>query len=275
MQSRVGHGAQDLNVSGVNEPMNLSGKVVFLTGAAGGIGSCTARLLAKEGAHVALVDQDDAGVRRLNAELATASQGFVCDVSDEGSMSDAVRAVTAHFGRIDIGVLNAGISGKRGALEDIEVTTFDRILSINVRGVFLGLKHLFPEMRAQGGAIVITGSTESLRGNAGLAAYVASKHAVLGLARTAALEWAKFGIRVNCINPGPVDTEMMRAVERGMADSGVTLVRERTTARIPMRRYAQPEEVAKFIAFLTSDESSYCTGGAYVLDGGVLVWKFD
>jgi NAD(P)-dependent dehydrogenase (short-subunit alcohol dehydrogenase family) len=191
-------------------------------------------------------------------------------------MSTAVRDAQAHFGRIDVGVLNAGISGKRGALQDIDTATFDRILAVNARGVFLGLKHLFGPMQAQGGgSIVVTGSTESLRGNAGLAAYVASKHAVLGLARTAALEWAKHNIRVNCVNPGPVDTEMMRAVERGMTEAGAKDVRERNTAKIPMRRYAKPEEVASFIAFLASEESAYCTGSTFLLDGGILAGKLD
>jgi NAD(P)-dependent dehydrogenase (short-subunit alcohol dehydrogenase family) len=187
-----------------------------------------------------------------------------------------VQAVETQYGRIDIGVLNAGISGNRGALQDIEVAAFDRIMAVNARGVFLGLKHLFGVMQAQGGgSIVVTGSTESLRGNAGLAAYVASKHAVLGLVRTAALEWAKHNIRVNCVNPGPVDTEMMRAVERGMIEAGASQVRERNTAKIPMQRYAKPEEVASFIAFLASEDSGYCTGSTFLLDGGILAGKLD
>jgi NAD(P)-dependent dehydrogenase (short-subunit alcohol dehydrogenase family) len=191
-------------------------------------------------------------------------------------MSEAVQAVETRYGRIDIGVLNAGIAGKRGALQDIEIAAFDRIIAVNARGVFLGLKYLFRVMQAQGGgSIVVTGSTESLRGNAGLAAYVASKHAVLGLVRTAALEWAKHNIRVNCVNPGPVDTEMMRAVERGMIEAGGSHVRERNTAKIPMHRYAKPEEVASFIAFLASEDSGYSTGSTFLLDGGIMAGKLD
>jgi NAD(P)-dependent dehydrogenase (short-subunit alcohol dehydrogenase family) len=256
--------------------MNLSGKVVLLTGAVGGIGSCTARRLIKEGARVALLDQNVVRLGDMTAEFGASSHAFPCDVSDEQSMSEAVQAVETQYGRIDIGVLNAGISGNRGALQDIEVAAFDRIMAVNARGVFLGLKHLFGVMQAQGGgSIVVTGSTESLRGNAGLAAYVASKHAVLGLVRTAALEWAKHNIRVNCVNPGPVDTEMMRAVERGMIETGASQVRERNTAKIPMQRYAKPEEVASFIAFLASEDSGYCTGSTFLLDGGILAGKLD
>jgi 3alpha(or 20beta)-hydroxysteroid dehydrogenase len=256
--------------------MNLGGKVVLLTGAVGGIGSCTARRFIKEGARVALLDQNAVGVGEMTEELGASAHAFPCDVSDEQSMSEAVCAVKMRFGRIDIGVLNAGIAGKRGALQDIEVAAFDRIIAVNARGVFLGLKYLFAVMQAQGGgSIVVTGSTESLRGNAGLAAYVASKHAVLGLVRTAALEWAVHNIRVNCVNPGPVDTEMMRAVERGMIEAGTRDVRERNTAKIPMHRYAKPEEVASFIAFLASEESGYSTGSTFVLDGGILAGKLD
>jgi 3alpha(or 20beta)-hydroxysteroid dehydrogenase len=178
--------------------MNLNAKVVLLTGAVGGIGSCTARRFVAEGASVALLDKNVVGLQALSEELGVSTRAFSCDVSDEQSMAAAVHAANAHFGRIDIGVLNAGIAGKRRALQETEVTSFDQIIAINTRGVFLGLKHLFGVMQSNGGgSIVVTGSTESLRGNAGLAAYVASKHAVLGLARTAALEWAKHNIRVN------------------------------------------------------------------------------
>jgi NAD(P)-dependent dehydrogenase (short-subunit alcohol dehydrogenase family) len=256
--------------------MNLSGKVVVLTGAVGGIGSSTARRFVKEGAHVALLDQDAPGLEILRQELGASAFSCPCDVSQEPSMAGAVQAVLKRYQRIDIGVLNAGISGKRVPLEKTDAETFDRIVGVNARGVFLGLKHLFPTMQGQGGgSIVVTASTESLRGNAGLAPYVASKHAVLGLVRTAALEWARHNIRVNCVNPGPVDTEMMRAVERNMIAAGARDVREKNTAKIPMQRYATAEEVANCIAFLASEESAYTTGTTLLLDGGVLAGKID
>jgi NAD(P)-dependent dehydrogenase (short-subunit alcohol dehydrogenase family) len=256
--------------------MNFSGKVVLLTGAVGGIGSCTARRFVNEGASVALLDQDESGLEMLRRELGISASAFPCDVSQEQSMAGAVQSVAECYGRIDIGVLNAGVSGKRVPLEKTDTETFDRIIGVNARGVFLGLKHLFAVMQPRGGgSIVVTGSTESLRGNVGLAPYVASKHAVLGLVRTAALEWAKHHIRVNSVNPGPVDTEMMRAVERNMIAAGATDVREKNTAKIPMQRYASPEEVASCIAFLASEESRYTTGTTLLLDGGILAGKLE
>ena len=251
--------------------MRFCDKVVLLTGAGGGIGTAAAGKFVSEGAKVALFDVDQNAVRRLAANLGPAATHYVCDVSDETSFVVAIAASLRELGRIDVGVLNAGISGKRQALQDIDVAAFDTLMGVNVRGVFLGLKHLFPIMRDQGGgAIVVTSSTEGLRGNGGLAPYVASKHAVIGLARTAALEWAAHNIRVNCINPAPVDTPMLRSIEKGLMDAGVTDVRERYTSRIPMQRYATPEEVANFIAFLASDEASFSTGGTYLVDGGVM-----
>lgn len=251
--------------------MRFDGKVALITGAAGGIGAATSRKFVHEGAKVALLDVDERSVRRLADELGPAATAMVCDVSSETSMAAAISKTVALHGRIDVGVLNAGISGKRQALQDLEIGAFEKIMAINARSVFVGLKGLYPVMSPRsGGSIVVTASTEGLRGNGGLAAYVASKHAVIGLARTAALEWAPQNIRVNCVNPAPVDTPMLRSIEKGLADAGVTNVRERYTARIPMRRYATPEEVANFIAFLGSEESSFCTGGTYLVDGGVM-----
>jgi NAD(P)-dependent dehydrogenase (short-subunit alcohol dehydrogenase family) len=251
--------------------VRFDGKVVLITGAAGGIGNATSLKFVGEGARVALLDVDLSAMQQLASELGTSASCHVCDVSDEASVVAAVAETARQLGRIDVGVLNAGISGRRQSLEEIDVAAFDKLMGINVRGVFLGLKHLFPIMCKQGGgSIVVTSSTEGLRGNGGLAPYVASKHAVIGLARTAALEWARHNIRVNCVNPAPVDTPMLRAIEKGLTEAGIKDVRERYTSRIPLRRYATPEEVANFIAFLASDEASFSTGGTYLVDGGVL-----
>jgi NAD(P)-dependent dehydrogenase (short-subunit alcohol dehydrogenase family) len=251
--------------------MRFDGKVVLITGAAGGIGTATSLKFVGEAARVALLDVDVSAMRQLASELGTRASCHACDVSDEASVAAAVAETVEQWGRIDVGVLNAGISGRRQSLADIDVGRFDKLMGVNVRGVFLGLKHLFPIMHKQGGgSVVVTASTEGLRGNAGLAPYVASKHAVIGLARTAALEWAPHNIRVNCVNPAPVDTPMLRAIEKGLMDAGVKDVRDRYTARIPLRRYGTPEEVANFIAFLASDEATFSTGGTYLVDGGVL-----
>lgn len=254
----------------------FSEKCVAITGAAGAIGQATARYFAKEGARLALFDRDEAVLSQFAGELGNVFW-CACDVSNEASMGNALRAAAdAYGGQIHVGVLNAAISGVRTPLQETDVEVFDRITSVNVRGVFLGLKHMFPIMKEQGGgAIIITASTESLRGNAGLSPYVASKHAVVGLARTAALEWAQYNIRVNCVNPGPVDTPFLRAVEEAQIAAGKTDVRERNTARIPMRRYARSEEVAAYIAFLASDEAAYSTGTTHLLDGGILAGKME
>lgn len=255
-------------------PLQFADKVVLITGASGGIGAATVACFAGRGARLALLDKNAEALAALATEIGGCWH-MACDVADETSMAGAIRAAAAaHGGRIDVGVLNAAISGRRTPLQDTGVEQFDAIMGVNARGVFLGLKHLFPVMRAQGGgAVVLTASTESLRGNTGLSPYVASKHAVLGLCRTAALEWAPHNIRVNCVNPGPVDTSLIREIERLQIAAGDSQVRERNTARIPLKRYAKPEEVAAFIAFLASDEAGFSTGGTYLLDGGILAGK--
>jgi NAD(P)-dependent dehydrogenase (short-subunit alcohol dehydrogenase family) len=147
-------------------------------------------------------------------------------------------------------------------------------MAVNARSVFLGLKHIFPALRRQGGgSVVITSSTEGLRGNAGLGPYAASKHAVVALAKTAAIEWAQFNIRVNCIHPGPVDTAMMRSLEQKATEAGTPNMRERGVSIIPMKRFAATDEIAKFARFLASDDASYSTGATYLLDGGMLAGK--
>lgn len=254
--------------------MGMQGKVVVITGGAGEIGAAAARRLVEQGARVALFDRDETALSQVAAKLGEAASTHAFDVTDETAFAQAIEAAARHHGRIDCGVLNAGIPHERTSIQDLDMAVFDRVMAVNVRGVMLGLKHLFPELRkAGGGSIVITASTESLRGNEGIVAYTASKHAVVGLCKTAALEWARHNIRVNCVNPGPCDTPLLRQVEEIMTSKGVRDVRERSVAIIPMKRLGQVEEVANFIAFLASDEASYSTGGTYLLDGGMLAGK--
>ena len=156
---------------------------------------------------------------------------------------------------------------------------FDRVLAVNVRGVWLGLKYAIPAMqRRGGGSIVITSSTAGLRGTAGTSAYTTSKHAVIGLMRSAALECSALNIRVNTVNPAPIETRMMRSLEQqraenaeraGDANATPEQIKAAGASRIPLRRYGEPEEVARLMLFLASDESSFCTGGVYSVDGGV------
>lgn len=252
----------------------MHGKVAVITGGAGEIGMAAARRLIEKGARVALFDRDGEALKQFVATLGDVASAHTVDVTDEASVIHGIAAAVERHGRIDIGVLNAGISHDRMPLQDVPMADFDRVIAVNLRGVMLGLKYLFPELKkAGGGSIVITASTESLRGNEGVIAYSASKHAVVGLCKTAALEWARHDIRVNCVNPGPCDTPLLREVEAKMTRNGVKDVRERSVAIIPMKRLAQVGEVANFIAFLAGDEASYCTGGTYLLDGGMLAGK--
>ena len=254
--------------------MNVAGKVALITGAAGEIGAAIARQLTEGGGRVALADSNVDGVRDIADQIGRNASWHECDVSDEQSMTVTIAAAEKAHGRLDIGVLNAGIALPRKPLEDVEVASFDRIMAVNARGVFLGLKCLFPALKQQGGgSIVVTASTEGLRGNAGLAAYAASKHATVALAKTAAIEWAQHNIRVNCINPGPVDTAMIRALEQASLDAGTVDIRERGASIIPMKRFAEADEIAKFVRFLASDDASYSTGATYLLDGGMLAGK--
>jgi NAD(P)-dependent dehydrogenase (short-subunit alcohol dehydrogenase family) len=252
----------------------VEGKVALITGAAGEIGAAIASQLAAGGARVALADSNAAGVREIASQIGAAASWHECDVSDEQSMAQTIAAAEAAHGRIDIGILNAGIVVPRKPLVETDAATYDRIMAVNARSIFLGLKHIFPAIRRQGGgSVVVTSSTEGLRGNAGLAPYAASKHAIVALAKTAAIEWAEYNIRVNCINPGPVDTAMMRTLEKKAIDAGTTDIRERGVSIIPMKRFAATEEIAKFVRFLASDDASYSTGATYLIDGGMLAGK--
>lgn len=254
--------------------MSLQGRVAVVTGGAGEIGAAAVRRLIALGAKVAIFDRDPAALQKMADELGDKVSVHACDVTDEAAMAAAIDAAAAHHGRLDVGVLNAGIPHERKPIQDLDMAVFDRVMAVNVRGVMLGLKYLFPHLKkAGGGSIVITASTESFRGNEGIVAYTASKHAVVGMCKTAALEWARHGIRVNCVNPGPCDTPLLRSVEEIMTKKGVTHVREKSVAIIPMKRLAQAQEVANFIGFLASDEASYSTGGTYLLDGGMLAGK--
>lgn len=244
----------------------LDGKVGIITGAAGGIGSAAARRFVEEGAQVLLVDRDEEGLARLARDLDPARAAFfVADVTDETDVQAFVSGAVARFGRVDVALLNAGIEGRLGRISELPVTVFDQVMAVNVRSVWLGLAALLPVMRANGGSIVITSSVAGLKGSARLAAYSASKHAVLGLMRSAALEGAPDGIRVNAINPAQTLTRMMEAIDEYLDNEGREVDR---TGRIPLGRYADPSEIAALMLFLASDESRFCTGATYLVDGG-------
>ena len=253
----------------------LSEKVALITGGAGGIGQAAARLFTDEGAHVVLVDREESALETIVSSIGEDKASFVvADVTKPDETQNYVKAAIERWGGIDIYLANAGIEGIVSSIPDYPHEMFDQVMAVNVRGVWLGLKYVIPVMRERGGGnIVITSSTAGIGGTAGMSAYTTSKHAVIGMMRTAALECAP-SIRVNTVNPAPIETRMMRSLEEmrvAAADSSEITV-ERTkqsyASRIPLQRYGYPEEVAKMMLFLASDDSSFCTGGVYMVDGG-------
>lgn len=248
----------------------LEGKRAVITGGSGGIGLSIARHFVEEGAQVLLVDIEEDALNNAAAEIGGNKVfTYVADVSDEKQTQGYLNAAKAQMGGIDIYVPNAGIEGKVMPITDYPVDTFDKVLAVNVRGVWLGIKYVVPIMNeGNGGSIVVMSSVAGLRGSPGMSPYIASKHAINGIAKTAAQEFASMGIRVNTVNPGPIDTRMMRSIESGASPDAPDSVKSGFEEQVPLGRYGTPEEVALLTVFLASDESSYCTGGVYVVDGG-------
>lgn len=249
----------------------LLDKVAIITGGTGGIGLATAKLFLAEGAQVALVDLDqgslDAAVTDIGSER---SIGIAADVSDADQVAAFVEATMQKFGRVDVFFANAGIEGAVQPITEYSIDDFDRVMAVNVRGVWLGLKYVIPPMAASdGGSIILTSSMGGLRGMPRVSPYIASKHAVVGIMRSAAIECARLGIRVNTINPGPIETRMIDSIQEGYAPGATQIVRDKMEASLPMRRYGVPEEVARLALFLANDESSYCTGTTFPIDGGM------
>lgn len=245
-------------------------QVVLITGAAGGIGLALASRLLAQGANLALVDHDQAALDAAAEELADPDRVLIlsADVSSEEAVSGAVARTLERFGSITGFVSNAGVEGERGLIEEQGLESFDRVFAINVRGVFLGLKYVLPVMKRQGrGSIVNVSSLAGITGGPGLAPYVMSKHAVIGLTRTAAAEAASSGVRVNAVLPGAVDTDMMRRIESGSGDASA--LKAANESATPMGRYGEPGEIASVINFLLSNEASYVTSSLYTIDGGM------
>ena len=249
----------------------LAGKVAVITGGAGGIGVEAGRLFAAEGAKVLLVDLGEDALRQAVLLIGSEAVSFAAaDVTQPEQVHQYVRVAVERYGGIDIFLNNAGIEGVVQSITEYPIDIFDKVLAVNVRGVWLGLKYVIPEMRKRGGgSIVITASVAGIKGTPGVSAYITSKHAVIGMMRTAALECAPLGIRVNTVNPAPIETRMMRSLEEGFAPGAATQAKQDISARVPLRRYGSPQEVAQIMLFLASDESRYCTGGVYMVDGGM------
>ena len=249
----------------------LDGKVAIITGGSGGIGHAAAGLFASEGGQVMLVDIDEGALQGAVTDIGEEKAAYtVADVSDAAETEAYVAATVERFGGVDIALLNAGIEGQITSIVDYPEEMFDKVIGVNVRGVFLGLKYVMPAMSTRGGgSIVITSSTAGIRAVGGMSAYVTSKHAVIGLMRTAAMEGAESDIRVNTVNPSPIDTRMMASIEK-QAGLPIGDRSNRPMARhTPLQRYGESEEVARLMLFLSCADSSFCTGGVYMVDGGV------
>jgi NAD(P)-dependent dehydrogenase (short-subunit alcohol dehydrogenase family) len=243
--------------------------VALVTGGGGDIGRAIVLRLAQMSDAVAIVDRDDAAANasaRLVEEAGGRALAIRADVSSALDTAAFVETVEERLGPIGIFANNAGIEGVVAPLHEYPDEIFDRLLQVNVKGVFLGLKHVLARMTQRGaGAIINTASTSAIRGRAGLAGYVASKHAVLGLTRTAALEVSGTKIRVNAVLPGPVESRMIRELEGQAHDNAVALRRNGEVAR------GRPQDVANVVAFLASDEAAHVNGAAWVVDGGMTV----
>jgi NAD(P)-dependent dehydrogenase (short-subunit alcohol dehydrogenase family) len=255
----------------VPDRIRLDGKVAVVTGAAGVIGSATMRLFAERGARIVAVDRREKDLRATIRDLPASAEVLAvsADVSDEREVADYVRAAVEKFGTIDAFYNNAGVEGDIAPIVRYPVETFRRVLDVNVVGVFLGLKHVLPVMLRQNrGSIINTASIAGLIGSPDIAVYSASKHAVIGLTKSAALECAATSVRVNCVCPGLIDSRMLSAIIEGRNPGHAPVPAEKIVERVPARRLGQASEVASIVAFLASDEASYVSGSAYTVDGG-------
>jgi NAD(P)-dependent dehydrogenase (short-subunit alcohol dehydrogenase family) len=251
--------------------IRLDGRVAVVTGAAGVIGAATIKLLAERGARIVAVDRDEKRLQAAIKDLPAAAQAFAvtADVTQEDEVEDYVRAAMDKFGAIDVFYNNAGIEGDVAPVVRYSLETFRRVIDVNVVGVFLGMKHVLPVMLQQNrGSIINTASIAGLVGSPEIPAYTASKHAVIGLTKSAAIDCTGTAVRVNCVCPGLIDSRMLSAIVEGRNPGDAPVPNEKVVDRVPARRLGLASEVACVVAFLASDDASYVSGSAYTVDGG-------
>jgi NAD(P)-dependent dehydrogenase (short-subunit alcohol dehydrogenase family) len=251
-----------------------AGRSIIVTGAAGAIGFATCEILAREGAKLFMVDINAAKLAEraevLRSRGATVEK-CVADCGEEADVKRYAQAALDAFGRIDGFFNNAGVEGKLAPTHEYDVAEFDRLTRVNMRGVFLGLRYVLPDMvKRSSGAVVNMASIGSERGLAGACAYNATKHAVVGLTRTAASEVAQKGVRVNCVMPGVIETPLLVGMLEQMFDGDVQAGMDKLGQVATLNRVGQPREVGDVVSFLLSDEASYVNGAKWEIDGGAL-----
>lgn len=243
-------------------------RTAVITGGAGGIGAATGERLAARGFAVLVVDRDEAAAASAAERIGNGATACAADVSNEDDVRAYVAAAMDRYGRIDAFFNNAGIEGAIAGVEDYPSEVFDQVLAVNLRGIFLGLKHVVPVMRAQGSGVILnTASQAGVRGVPGLSAYVASKHGVVGISQGVALEVAAAGIRVNCLCPGPTETRMMEDIKQAVRDAGGDP--QNFVDRMPVGRFGEPGEIADVAAWALADAPPFMTGAVLTVDGAM------
>lgn len=260
----------------MTQTQRFEGRAAIVTGAAGAFGKATTRQLLEGGAKVVAVDLDSSALTAAADELAAAVEGaeltpVVADVSSEADVDGYVERCVQTYGAVDLFFNNAGIEGKMLPIVELEAADFDRVMAVNARGIWLGLRAVLRAMRDQGkgGAIVNTSSQAGIKGGANFSPYIASKHAVVGLTRTAALEGARYGVRVNALAPGFMDTRMLYNLASQINAADTDAVYANMGERVPLGRLGTAEEVASLATFLLSDDAAYISGNTVLLDGAL------